>query len=174
MDRKRIRLTVNDEPVELTVPVHRFLSEVLREDLELTGTKVGCDVGVCGCCTVWVNEELACSCLLPAVRVDGAEVRTIEGVARGDELHPVQEAFIECGAVQCGFCTPAMVLTGISLLKEIPNPSAAQIREALHGNYCRCTGYVKIIDAIQRAAKKMAGKSDGREKEAAGKPRRKK
>ena len=107
---------VNDEPVELTVPVNRFLSEVLREDLELTGTKIGCDVGVCGCCTVLVGEELACSCLLPAVRVDGAQVRTIEGVADGENLHPVQETFIECGAVQCGFCTPSMVLTSIALL----------------------------------------------------------
>ena len=155
MDRKTIRFTVNDEPVELTVPVNRFLSEVLREDLELTGTKVGCDVGVCGCCTVLMGGELACSCLIPAVRADGTEVRTIEGVADGDALHPVQTAFVECGAVQCGFCTPAMVLTSISLLDEIPNPDKGQIREALHGNYCRCTGYIKIIDAIELAAKRM-------------------
>ncbi|HJM42595.1 MAG: (2Fe-2S)-binding protein [Nitrospinota bacterium] len=155
MDRKTIRFSVNDEPVELTVPVNRFLSEVLRDDLELTGTKVGCDVGVCGCCTVLMGGGLACSCLIPAVRADGTEVRTIEGVADGDALHPVQEAFVECGAVQCGFCTPAMVLTSISLLDEIPNPDRGQIREALHGNYCRCTGYIKIIDAIELAAKRM-------------------
>lgn len=155
MDRKTIRFTVNDEPIELTVAVNRFLSEVLREDLELTGTKVGCDVGVCGCCTVLMGGELACSCLIPAVRADGTEVRTIEGVADGDALHPVQTAFVECGAVQCGFCTPAMVLASISLLDEIPNPDKGQIREALHGNYCRCTGYIKIIDAIELAAKRM-------------------
>ena len=152
MDRKTIRFTVNDEPVELTVAVNRFLSEVLREDLELTGTKVGCDVGVCGCCTVLMGGELACSCLIPAVRADGTEVRTIEGVADGDALHPVQTAFIECGAVQCGFCSPAMVLTSISLLDEMPKPDKGQIREALHGNYCRCTGYIKIIDAIEAVA----------------------
>jgi len=155
VDRKTIRFSVNDEPVELTVAVNRFLSEVLREDLQLTGTKVGCDVGVCGCCTVLMGGELACSCLIPAVRADGTEVRTIEGVADGDALHPVQTAFIECGAVQCGFCTPAMVLTSISLLDEIPDPDKGQIREALHGNYCRCTGYIKIIDAIELAAKRM-------------------
>ena len=102
-----------------------------------------------------MGGELACSCLIPAVRADGTEVRTIEGVADGDALHPVQTAFIECGAVQCGFCTPAMVLTSISLLDEIPNPDKGQIREALHGNYCRCTGYIKIIDAIELAAKRM-------------------
>ncbi|MFQ5693008.1 MAG: (2Fe-2S)-binding protein [Nitrospinota bacterium] len=160
MNRKSIRFTVNDEPVALTVPVNRFLSEVLRTDLELTGTKVGCDVGVCGCCTVLMGGELACSCLIPAVRADGADVRTIEGVAREGELHPVQQAFIECGAVQCGFCTPAMILTAISFLKEVPNPTVTQIREALHGNYCRCTGYVKIIDAIRLAAERMAEKAE--------------
>ncbi|MFQ5912764.1 MAG: (2Fe-2S)-binding protein [Nitrospinota bacterium] len=172
MDRKSIRLTVNNEPVELTVPVNRFLSEVLREDLELTGTKVGCDVGVCGCCTVLMGGELACSCLIPAVRADGAAIRTIEGVAQGDGLHPVQEAFIECGAVQCGFCTPAMVLTAISLLNEITNPSKAQIREALHGNYCRCTGYIKIIEAIELAARTMTKTAEA--KKTARKSRKKK
>ena len=155
VERKAIRFMVNDEPVELTVPVNRFLSEVLREDLELTGTKIGCDVGVCGCCTVLVGEELACSCLIPAVRVDGAQVRTIEGVADGENLHPVQETFIECGAVQCGFCTPSMVLTSIALLSENGHPSREQIREALHGNYCRCTGYIKIIEAVELAAERM-------------------
>ncbi len=174
MDRKSIRLTVNDEPFELTVPVNRFLSEVLREDLELTGTKVGCDVGVCGCCTVLMGGELACSCLIPAVRADGAEIRTIEGVAEGDRLHPVQEAFIECGAVQCGFCTPAMVLTAISLLKELPNPSGAQIKEALHGNYCRCTGYIKIIDAVQLAAQRMSDQGDGKKEKKGRKSKSKK
>ena len=164
MERKSIQLTVNHEPVGLTLPVNRFLSEVLREDLELTGTKVGCDVGVCGCCTVLMNDELACSCLIPAVRADGAEIQTIEGIAQGDALHPVQEAFIECGAVQCGFCTPAMVLTGIAILKEKPNPTRQQIKEALHGNYCRCTGYIKIMDAIDLAAQRMAAQSGKKEK----------
>ena len=155
MERKTIKFRVNEEPVELTVPAGRFLSEVLREDLALTGTKVGCDVGVCGCCTVWIEDELACSCLIPAIRADGAEVRTIEGVADGESLHPVQEAFIECGAVQCGFCTPAMVLTSISLLRENENPSREQILEFLEGNYCRCTGYIKIVDAVELAANRM-------------------
>jgi carbon-monoxide dehydrogenase small subunit len=106
-----------------------------------------------------VNGELACSCLIPAVRVDGAEVLTIEGVAQRDGLHPVQEAFVECGAVQCGYCTPSMVLTGLAILNEDPNPSRGRIREALHGNYCRCTGYIKIEDAIEQAARRMAAEA---------------
>jgi carbon-monoxide dehydrogenase small subunit len=113
---------------------------------------------------VLLNDELACSCLIPAVRADGAEIQTIEGIAQGDALHPVQEAFIESGAVQCGFCTPAMVLTGIAILKEEPNPTKQQIKEALHGNYCRCTGYIKIIDAIELAAQRIAAQSGKKEK----------
>lgn len=157
MPGNTIHLTVNGEPFELDVSSNRFLSEVLREDLGLTGTKTGCDIGVCGCCTVLMNGELAVSCLTLAVRADGAEIRTIEGVAEGGELHPVQEAFVECGAVQCGFCTPGMILTSISFLEENPRPGKEQIKEALHGNYCRCTGYVKIIDAIELAAQRMNG-----------------
>ncbi len=156
MERFSIRFTVNGEEAELDVPAGRFLSDILREDLGLTGTKTGCEIGVCGCCTVVMNGELAVSCLIPAARVDGAEIRTIEGVAGGGGLPPVQEAFVECGAVQCGFCTSGMVLTSISLLEEEPNPGRERIREALHGNYCRCTGYVKIVEAVELAAKKMA------------------
>jgi carbon-monoxide dehydrogenase small subunit len=103
-----------------------------------------------------MGGELVCSCLIPAVRADGTEITTIEGIARGGRLHPVQEAFIECGAVQCGFCTPGMILTAVALLKENPNPSEEEVREALHGNYCRCTGYVKILEAIRLAARAMA------------------
>ena len=147
-----IRLTVNGDPVEVGVRDEETLLQVLRERLNLTGTKQGCDLGDCGSCTVLLDGEPVLSCLVLAATADGRAVDTIEGVAKGDRLHPVQEAFNEAGAVQCGFCTPGMVLTSIALLERDPRPSRPEIRRALSGNLCRCTGYVKIVDAVERAA----------------------
>ena len=147
-----IRLTVNGDPVEVGVRDEETLLQVLRERLNLTGTKQGCDLGDCGSCTVLLDGEPVLSCLVLAATADGRAVDTIEGVAQGDHLHPVQEAFNEAGAVQCGFCTPGMVLTSIALLERDPRPSRPEIRRALSGNLCRCTGYVKIVDAVERAA----------------------
>lgn len=130
------------------------LLDVLREELRLTGTKEGCGEGECGACSVLLNGELINSCLVPIVQVAGAEIKTIEGVASGDQLHAVQEAFIRCGGAQCGICTPGMVLAAVNLLERTPHPDAAQIREGLAGNLCRCTGYMKIFDAVVRACEK--------------------
>jgi carbon-monoxide dehydrogenase small subunit len=149
MARHNIVLTVNGERRSLEVEAHRSLLDVIREDLELTGTKRGCDSGDCGACTVLLNGRPVNACLILAVQADGQDVSTIEGVALGDELHPIQEAFIEHGAVQCGFCTPAMIMTAKVLLEETPQPTKEEIRKAISGTLCRCTGYVQIIDAIQ-------------------------
>ncbi len=150
---KLLRLTVNGDPVELGVRDEETLLQVLRERLGLTGTKQGCDLGDCGSCTVLLDGEPVLSCLVLAATVEGRSVETIEGVAGADGLHPVQEAFDEVGAVQCGFCTPGMVLASKALLEKDPRPSRSEIRRALSGNLCRCTGYVKIVDAVERAGK---------------------
>ena len=132
------------------------LSLWLREDLSLTGTKIGCDIGVCGSCTVLVNNEPRRSCKLKLAAVEGCEILTIEGVASADgTLHPIQQAFLDMGAIQCGFCTPGMVLTAYSLLLKNPRPSRGEVRQALKGNLCRCTGYQQIIDAVLLAAQRM-------------------
>lgn len=149
---EHIRLTVNGKQHELLVAPHEKLSGVLREKLGLTGTKIGCEQGSCGACTVLVNEKPLLSCLTPAVRLDGADVLTIEGVASTGRLHPLQEKFVEKGAIQCGFCTPGMVMTALAFLKENPQPTLVEIKEAISGNLCRCTGYKKIIEAIAEAA----------------------
>jgi carbon-monoxide dehydrogenase small subunit len=149
-----ITCTVNGAPHTLEAyPMARLL-DVLREELRLTGTKEGCGEGECGACSVLLNGELINSCLVPIVQVAGAEIKTIEGVASGDQLHAVQEAFIRCGGAQCGICTPGMVLAAVNLLERTPHPDAAQIREGLAGNLCRCTGYMKIFDAVVRACEK--------------------
>ena len=130
----------------------RSLLRVLREDLGLTATKNACEQGECGSCSVLLDGELVCSCLVLAAQADGHAVVTVEGLAGGDELHPVQEAFAEAGAVQCGFCTPGFVVAAADLLRRTPDPSDDEIREALSGNLCRCTGYAKILDAVHQAA----------------------
>ena len=149
--RIRVNCTVNGRAVALEgYPLERLL-DVLREGLRLTGTKEGCGEGECGACSVLVGGELVNSCLVPAAQVEGAAVTTVEGVADGDRLHAVQRAMVECGGAQCGICTPGMVLAAVSLLARTPRPTEADIREGLAGNLCRCTGYMKIFDAVVKA-----------------------
>jgi carbon-monoxide dehydrogenase small subunit len=149
-----IEFKVNGESHKLDVfPMSRLL-DVLREELRLTGTKEGCGEGECGACTVILNGQIVNSCLVPVVQVAGAEIATIEGVAEGDQLHAVQQAFIDHGGAQCGICTPGMILAAIDLLERNPDPSEADIRNGLAGNLCRCTGYMKIFESVVRACRK--------------------
>jgi aerobic-type carbon monoxide dehydrogenase small subunit (CoxS/CutS family) len=154
--RAPVRLLVNGQGYQLLVPVHRTLLETLREELQLTGTKHGCEVGECGMCTVLLDGEPVLSCLTLTVEAEGHQVTTVEGLEEGGQLHPLQRAFAELGATQCGYCTPAMLLTAHSLLRRQPQPSEEEVREALAGVLCRCTGYLKIIAAVQKAAAEMA------------------
>ncbi len=149
-----VNFTVNGDAHKLEVfPMARLL-DVLREQLQLTGTKEGCGEGECGACTVIVDGQIVNSCLVPMAQVNGTEITTIEGVATGDDLHGVQQAFIEHGGAQCGICTPGMVLAAVDLLKRNPEPSEADIRNGLAGNLCRCTGYMKIFESVVRACQK--------------------
>ena len=150
----RISLTVNGEPREADLWGGESLLTMLRDTLELPGSKNACEQGECGSCSVLVDGELVCSCLVLAAQADGHEIVTVEGLAKGDRLHPVQEAFVEAGAVQCGFCTPGLVVAVADLLDRTPAPSDDEVREALSGNICRCTGYVKIFDAVRIAAER--------------------
>ena len=150
--KRLIELKVNGESYDVAVNPNRTLLEVLREELGLTGTKEGCDAGDCGTCTVLLDGKPVPSCLVLAVEAQGKDILTIEGLANGPELHPIQKAFVDHGATQCGFCSPGMILTGKALLDRNPNPSEAEVRKAISGNLCRCTGYVKIIEAIMIAA----------------------
>ena len=146
-----ITFSVNNQSKTLKVyPMERLL-DVLREQLRLTGTKEGCGEGECGACSVMIDGQIVNSCLVPVAQVEGAQIRTIEGLASGDQLHAVQQAFIECGGAQCGICTPGMVMAAISLLETNPQPSDADIRHGLAGNLCRCTGYMKIFESVVRA-----------------------
>jgi carbon-monoxide dehydrogenase small subunit len=146
-----INCTVNSEPRTLQAfPMERLL-DVLREQLQLTGTKEGCGEGECGTCTVLIDGRIVNSCLVPVAQVEGASIKTIEGVATGDQLHAVQQAFIECGGAQCGICTPGMVMAAVDLLERNPDPTEADIRHGLAGNLCRCTGYMKIFESVVRA-----------------------
>lgn len=158
MAKQVLSVTVNGEPYELLVDARTTLLQLLREHLGLTGTKEGCSEGECGACSVMLNGRLVDSCLILAMEANGGKVETIEGLAAHGELHPVQQAFIQCGGVQCGFCTPGMIMASKALLDRIPNPTEDQIRHALGGNLCRCTGYAKIIDAVQAAAGMLATK----------------
>ncbi len=146
--RRILKLHVNGEEFEILSEVHKTLLEVLREDLGLTGTKRGCDLGTCGACTVLIEGKPYLSCLTLAVDVQGKQITTIEGLIQEGELHPLQKAFVEKGAIQCGFCTPGMILTARAFLEEHPHPSEDEVKKAISGNLCRCTGYVKIIEAI--------------------------
>jgi carbon-monoxide dehydrogenase small subunit len=151
----QLNLSVNGETVEASFAPYKTLLEVLREDLALTGTKHGCELGECGACAVLVDGEPQLSCLLLAVECAGRNVDTVEGLARGAELHPLQAAFADLGAAQCGYCTPGLLMTAKALLEREPNPSRERIREAVSGNLCRCTGYQQIFEAIEEAAKRL-------------------
>jgi carbon-monoxide dehydrogenase small subunit len=155
---KEIHLTVNNQPYRLIVPPWRTLLEVIREDLGLTGTKEGCGLGECGACTVLIDGRAVNSCLVLATEADGREITTIEGLADGDKLHPIQQAFVDHGGLQCGFCTPGMIMSAKALLDENPHPTEEEIKQGIAGNLCRCTGYAKIIESIKAAAKNMEAK----------------
>ena len=154
--KRVIKLHVNGEEFELLTEVHKTLLEVLREDLGLTGTKRGCDLGTCGACTVLIEGKPYLSCLTLATAVQGKKIITIEGLTQEGELHPLQKAFVEKGAIQCGFCTPGMILTAKALLDEHPHPSEGEVKSAVSGNLCRCTGYVKIVEAILSVAQEKS------------------
>jgi carbon-monoxide dehydrogenase small subunit len=152
MKRYSLTLTVNNEAHKVTTSPNRTLLEVLRDDLHLTGAKEGCGEGACGSCTVLVDEQPVRSCLTLAVAMEGRKITTIEGLAQGGKLHPVQAAFVEQHAIQCGFCSPGMILTSQALLNDNPTPAEDEIRRAIAGNVCRCTGYAKIVKAVQSLA----------------------
>jgi carbon-monoxide dehydrogenase small subunit len=149
--KKKIRLRVNGKKVEREVETNRMMVDFLRYDLGLTGTKEGCSVGVCGACTVLMDGEMISSCIAPAVFADGREITTVEGLAKNGKLHPVQQSFIKYGGFQCGICTPGQVVAAKSLLDKVPKPNEEQIKDWMMGNLCRCTGYYKIIESIQKA-----------------------
>ncbi len=153
--RELITLHVNGEFYELAVLPHHTLLEVLREDISLIGTKHGCELGECGACTVLIDGVPVLSCLTLPVEVQNSEITTIEGLEKNGKLHPLQETFAELGAAQCGYCTPGILLAGVALLREYPHPTPEQMKEALAGNLCRCTGYTKIYEAIDAAAERL-------------------
>jgi len=153
--KHNIRLTVNGESYTVAVEPRESLLDVLRDKLSLTGAKKGCNRGDCGACTIIMDGKTVNSCLVLAVEADDREVLTIEGLANKGQLHPVQEAFIQYGAIQCGYCTPGMIMSAKALLDENPNPTEEEIKRAIGGNLCRCTGYVKIVDAIKKAAESI-------------------
>jgi len=150
-----IKITVNGRRRRFDVEPNKLLLNLIRNELYMTGTKYGCGIGECGACTVLLDGEAVLACMILAVDADGRCVETVEGVADGDKLDPIQEAYIEEGAIQCGYCTPGFIMTTKALLKENPDPSEVEIREYLKGNYCRCTGYVNIVKAVQSAAEKL-------------------
>jgi aerobic carbon-monoxide dehydrogenase small subunit len=157
-----VRLVVNGEPAELRVEPRMLLVHALRDELGLTGTHVGCDTSNCGACTVHLDGQAVKSCTVLAVQADGCEVTTIEGIASPQgELHPMQKAFHEMHGLQCGFCTPGMIMASIDLVKDNPNPSEDEVREGIEGNLCRCTGYQNIVRAVQQAAAEMSGQASG-------------
>src|SRR6185436_10786896 len=155
--KTHIQLTLNGEATEVAFAPHKTLLEVLREDLALTGTKHGCELGECGVCTVLIDYQPMLSCLFLGLDAEGREVTTIEGMAEGGQLHPLQETFADLGAAQCGYCTPGFLLTAKELLEKNPRPTRDEIKDALAGNLCRCTGYIKIFEAVELAAARMRG-----------------
>ncbi|MGM0420955.1 MAG: (2Fe-2S)-binding protein [Bacillota bacterium] len=155
MNKLKIKLTVNNKEVEKEIPANWRLVDLLRDGFGMTGCKEGCGVGECGACTILLDGEAVASCLIMAGQVQGREVTTIDGISNGEELHPIQQAFIEKGAVQCGYCTPGMILSSLALLRKNVNPTEKEIKVAISGNLCRCTGYKQIVDAIKLAADRM-------------------
>lgn len=153
----KVNFFINEDPVELYVDANKTMLNVLREDLCLTGTKEGCGAGECGACTVIVDGKPLNACLVLAPEMDGMHITTIEGVAKGDELSPIQQSFIDHAALQCGFCTPGFIMSATALLEENPSPTREEIVSAISGNLCRCTGYIRIIEAIEDAAERMKG-----------------
>src|SRR5882724_12268442 len=160
--KAHISFTLNGEAAEVAFAPHKTLLEVLREDLGLTGTKHGCELGECGTCTVLLDGEPVLSCLALPVETEGCRITTVEGMAEGGQLHPLQRAFAELGAAQCGYCTPGILLTATALLAERPSPTRQEVKEALAGNLCRCTGCTKILDAVELAALRM-GRQEARD-----------
>jgi carbon-monoxide dehydrogenase small subunit len=161
--RKSVSFVLNGNQMEMEVEPHWTLLDLLREELQMTGTKSGCESGECGACTVILNGKAINACLFPAMEIQGATVTTVEGLAKpSGELHPLQTAFIEEGAVQCGYCTPGMIMSAKALLDENPNPTEEEIRHALAGNMCRCTGYVQIVDAVKAASHALSTKGEVR------------
>jgi len=158
MKMKKISFILNGKQYELRVKPWQTLLELIREDLNMTGTKEGCGQGECGSCTVIMNGKTVNSCLVPAIEADGQEILTIEGLSDNDRLHPIQEAFVSHSGMQCGFCTPGMIMSAKALLDSNPDPTEAEIRESISGNFCRCTGYTKIIASISAAADLMKEK----------------
>jgi len=155
MNMIELKFILNGNEVKVTTEPSFRLLDLLRDKFNLTGTKEGCGVGECGACTVLMNGKAINSCLVLAAQIEGNEIVTIEGVANGNELHPIQKNFLKYGAVQCGFCSPAMVLSAFALLEENPNPTEEEIKDAIAGNLCRCTGYKQIIEAINESAKEL-------------------
>ena len=155
--KTHISFTLNGETTEIAFAPHKTLLEVLREDLALSGTKHGCELGECGTCAILVDGRAILSCLMLGLDAEGREVKTIEGMAQGAELHPLQHTFADLGAAQCGYCSPGFLLVAEELLKKKPNPTRSEIQEALSGNLCRCTGYIKIYEAVELAAARMRG-----------------
>ncbi len=158
MKKRLLRLQVNGRIHEVASETNRTLLAILREDLRLTGAKEGCGLGECGSCTVLMDGKPVNACLVPGVQAEGSRIETIEGLAEGNRLHPIQEAFVEKGAIQCGFCTPGMILTAKALLEENGDPTEEEVRKAISGNLCRCTGYEKIVEAVLQAAATMKEK----------------
>jgi len=146
----KLKFTLNGEPVEILVSADKTLLRIIRDDIRIMGTKEGCEEGECGACTVILDGRAVNACLVPAIQLEGREVLTIEGLSDGKRLHKIQQAFIDAGAIQCGYCTPGVIMSAYALLSENPNPNEDEIREAISGNLCRCTGYQKIIDAVKR------------------------
>jgi len=157
--KAHISFTLNGEPAEVAFAPHKTLLEVLREDLMLTGTKHGCELGECGTCTVLVDGKAILSCLMLGLDAEGRDVETIEGIAESSELHPLQDTFADLGAAQCGYCSPGFLLVAKELIDKSPKPSRDEIKEALSGNLCRCTGYIKIYEAVELAAARMRGET---------------
>ena len=165
MSKIMVELTINGKKRKVETAISTRLLDLIRDDLHLTGTKEGCGKGECGACTVIMNGELVASCLILAPQADGAVITTIEGIGSGGHLDPIQEAFIETGAVQCGFCTPGMILAAKKLLEENPHPTEEEIKRGISGNLCRCTGYKKIFNAIRLAADRLSSRNGGRGEE---------